>query len=223
MKQDLHLAELPIHMECFDNSNIQGSDPVASCVVFRNGKPSKNEYRHFNIKTVVGPNDFASMEEIVYRRYKRIMDENSGLPQLIVIDGGKGQLHAAVNSLKKLELYGKVGIIGIAKRLEEIYFPGDSVPLYLDKHSETLRIIQLIRNEAHRFGITFHRNKRSEGMIGSVLETIPGIGRKSMELLFNKYGSISVIKELPFEVLVEDLGKKRARVLSEYFNGMAEN
>lgn len=217
MKKDLHLSELPVHIECFDNSNIQGTNPVASCVVFRNGRPAKSEYRHFNVKTVVGANDFASMQEIVYRRYKRLIDENASLPQLIVIDGGKGQLHAAMNSLEKLELYGKLAIIGIAKRLEEIYFPGDSVPIYLDKQSETLKVIQYIRNEAHRFGITFHRDKRSKGMVGSALESIQGIGTKTMELLYSRYGSLSEIKKLSPEVLIQEIGKKRAGALLKFF------
>jgi excinuclease ABC subunit C len=218
MKHDLHLSELPVHIECFDNSNIQGTHPVAACVVFKNVKPSKADYRHFNIKTVEGPDDFASMEEIIYRRYKRILEEGDSLPQLIIIDGGKGQLHAALNSLNKLELYGKVAIIGIAKRLEEIYFPGDSVPLYLDKSSETLKVIQHLRNEAHRFGITFHRNKRSKSMATSVFESIPGIGDKTIELLYNKYASLSNIKKAPVDEIIELIGKKRAQILIEYLN-----
>ena len=217
MKKDLHLMETPVHIECFDNSNIQGSDPVASCVVFRNTNPSRREYRHFNIKTVIGPNDFASMEEIIFRRYKRLLDENLTLPQLIVIDGGKGQLHSAVNSLKKLDIYGKIAIIGIAKKLEEIYFPGDSIPLYLDKKSETLKIIQKIRDEAHRFGISFHRDKRSNKMLNSQLENIDGIGPKSIECLLNKYTSISKIKTAPIEEIVELIGKKKAELLFSFF------
>lgn len=222
MKKDLHLTELPYHIECFDNSNIQGTNPVASCVVFRNARPAKSEYRHFNIKTVEGANDFASMEEIVYRRYKRLLDEETSLPQLIVIDGGKGQLHSALNSLEKLNIYGKVAIIGIAKRLEEIYFPGDSIPIYLDKQSESLKVIQNIRNEAHRFGITFHRDKRSKGMLGSELDNITGIGSKTMELLYNKYGSLSLIKQVPSEELIEVIGKKRTDFLIKYFNKDSE-
>ncbi len=216
IKCDLHLMELPTHIECFDNSNIQGTNPVAACVVFKNGSPAKSEYRHFNIKTVLGPNDFASMEEIVFRRYKRLLEEGSGLPQLIVIDGGKGQLHAAVNSLKNLELNGKIAIIGIAKRLEEIYFPGDTVPIYLNKNSETLKVIQHLRNEAHRFGITFHRDKRSASMIGSELDNISGIGPKTVELLYNKYGSLSAIKNVPFEEIEKVLGKKKALLLKDF-------
>ncbi|MDP4207488.1 MAG: excinuclease ABC subunit UvrC [Bacteroidota bacterium] len=217
MKRDLHLNEFPLHIECFDNSNIQGTHPVASCVVFKNGRPSKSDYRHFNIKTVEGPNDFASMEEIIFRRYKRLLDEGISLPQLIVIDGGKGQLHAAINSIEKLEIYGKVAIIGIAKRLEEIYFPGDSVPIYLDKQSETLKVIQHIRNEAHRFGITFHRNKRSKSMANSALDGILGIGNKTVELLYNKYASISNMKKVPVSELEELIGKKRTEILLKYF------
>ncbi len=222
VKKDLHLSELPVRIECFDNSNIQGTNPVAACVVFKNARPLKSEYRHFNIKTVSGPDDFASMEEIILRRYKRLIDENSSLPQLIVIDGGKGQLHAAVNSLEKLGLYGKIAVIGIAKKLEEIYFPGDSVPIFLDKHSETLKVIQHIRNEAHRFGITFHRNKRSKSMVTNELENIPGIGTKTMELLYNKYSSLSNIKNTSIEELAEVIGKKKASLLKEFFNQKSE-
>jgi excinuclease ABC subunit C len=213
VKKDFHLTELPAHIECFDNSNIQGTNPVASCVVFKNARPSKKDYRHFNIKTVEGPNDFASMEEVIFRRYKRVLDEGSDLPQLIVIDGGKGQLHSALNSIEKLGLYGKVAIVGIAKRLEEIYFPGDSVPLYLDKQSESLKLIQQLRNEAHRFGITFHRSKRSKSMIVSVLDDIDGIGEKTKELLLNKFGSVANIKAVAPELIVELIGKKKAELL----------
>jgi excinuclease ABC subunit C len=216
MQRDLHLIELPTHIECFDNSNIQGSNPVSSCVVFKGGRPLKAEYRHFNIKTVIGPNDFASMEEVVYRRYKRLVEESKSLPQLIVIDGGKGQLTSAVQSLEKLGLFGQIPIIGIAKRLEEIYFPNDSVPIYLDKKSETLKLIQYMRDEAHRFGITFHRNKRSESMIGSKMETIPGIGSKSIELLYKKYSSISNILLVPEEDIVNTIGKKKTNILLAY-------
>ena len=183
IKKDLQLKELPVHIECFDNSNLQGSEPVAACVVFKNAKPLKREYRHYNIKTVEGPNDFASMEEVVYRRYKRLMDENKTLPQLIVIDGGKGQLTSAVSALDKLKLRGKISIIGIAKRLEEIYFPGDSVPVYINKNSETLKVVQQVRDEAHRFGINFHRNKRSKSFITTELENIPGVGEKTIQIL----------------------------------------
>jgi excinuclease ABC subunit C len=216
IKTDLHLIELPAHIECFDNSNIQGTNPVAACVVFKNGKPSKADYRHFNVKTVEGPDDFASMEEIVFRRYRRMIDEELPLPQLIVIDGGKGQLNAAVNSLDKLGLRGKVPVIGIAKRLEEIYFPGDSVPIYLDKQSITLRVIQQIRDEAHRFGITFHRDKRSKNFAKSALENIPGIGDKTLEALYNKFGSISGIKNASPEEIIEVIGNKKYQILNEY-------
>ena len=223
IKTDLHLKELPVYMECFDNSNIQGTNPVAACVVFKNGAPAKSEYRHFNIKTVEGPDDFASMEEIVFRRYKRLLDENAPLPQLVVIDGGKGQLNAALASIDKLELRGKIALVGIAKRLEEIYFPGDSVPVYIDKQSITLRTIQHMRNEAHRFGITFHRNKRSKAFTQSAFEQIPGIGSKTVKTLYNKYGSISAIKEQPIEQLVEIVGKSRAKKIIEFFENNNQN
>lgn len=216
MQNDLHLSVLPIYIECFDNSNIQGSNPVSSCVVFKSGRPAKSEYRHFNVKTVVGANDFASMEEVVLRRYKRLIEEAKSLPQLIIIDGGKGQLSSAVNSLDKLGLYGKIPIIGIAKRLEEIYFPNDSIPIYLDKKSETLKLIQQIRDEAHRFGITFHRDKRSDSMIGSKMEKIPGIGQKTIELLYTKYSSISNIVNIPEDELIETIGKKKTEILLGY-------
>jgi excinuclease ABC subunit C len=219
-KRDLHLSDLPRHIECFDNSNIQGTHPVAACVVFKNARPSKADYRHFNIKTVEGPNDFASMEEVIYRRYKRMLDENIDLPQLIVIDGGKGQLHSAVTSLQKLGLYGRIAIIGIAKRLEEIYYPGDSVPIYLDKQSETLKLIQHLRNEAHRFGITFHRDKRSKSMTQSVFGSIPGIGKKTMEVLYNKYSSLSSIKNASTEKLIQLLGKKKTEILQKFLAEM---
>ena len=183
MKTDLRLNIEPVHIECFDNSNIQGTNPTAACVVFRNGKPFKKDYRHFKIKTVEGPDDFASMEEVVHRRYKRLLDEGQSLPQLIVIDGGKGQLSSAVKSLNRLGLRGQIAIIGIAKRLEEIYYPGDSIPLYLDKKSETLKIIQQLRNEAHRFGLTLHRKIRSKSALNSPLDGVVGIGPKTKELL----------------------------------------
>ncbi|HNX65535.1 MAG TPA: excinuclease ABC subunit UvrC [Bacteroidales bacterium] len=213
MMNDLNMAQIPLHIECFDNSNIQGQSPVASCVVFRNGKPSNKEYRHFNIKTVSGPNDFASMEEIVYRRYKRMLEENSPLPQLIVIDGGKGQLSSAMKSLDLLGISGKVTVIGIAKRLEEIYFPGDSVPLYLDKNSISLKIIQHIRDEAHRFGITFHRSKRSTAMNVSALDEIKGVGEKTKEILLKKYGSVSGITSAGFSEVEKLVGKKKAEII----------
>ena len=217
MKADLRLSHEPVHIECFDNSNMQGSNPVAACVVFKNGKPAKKEYRHFNIKTVEGPNDFASMEEVVYRRYKRLLDEEQPLPQLVVVDGGKGQLSAGLKSLETLDLRGKVAIIGIAKRLEEIFFPGDPVPLYLDKKSETLKIIQQLRNEAHRFGITFHRNKRSKAAINSELENIEGIGKKTAEQLLKKFKSVKRIKEASMDHLTETIGSSKAKKVYESF------
>ena len=213
LKQDFRLEHLPVHIECFDNSNIQGTNPVASCVVFKNAKPSKRDYRHFNVKTVIGPDDFASMQEIVYRRYKRLLDEEGELPQLIIIDGGKGQLNAAVSSLKILGLIDKIAIAGIAKRLEEIYFPGDPIPLYLDKNSESLKLIQRLRDEAHRFGITFHRQKRSKSQITAVLDAINGIGEKTKTLLLTHYKSIKKIKEAPESELAKLIGKSKANIL----------
>ncbi|NNC34250.1 MAG: excinuclease ABC subunit UvrC [Croceitalea sp.] len=218
MKADLRLSQEPTHIECFDNSNIQGSNPVAACVVFRNGKPSKKEYRHYNIKTVEGPDDFASMEEVVLRRYKRLLNEDEPLPQLIVIDGGKGQLSSAIKSLDLLGLRGKIAIIGIAKRLEEIYFPKDPIPLYLDKKSETLKIIQQLRNEAHRFGITFHRNKRSKAAINSELEKIEGIGGKTAEQLLKKFKSVKRIREASIDTLAASIGMAKAKKIYESFH-----
>ena len=217
MKKDLKLSQEPRHIECFDNSNIQGSNPVAACVVFENGKPNKKEYRHYNIKTVVGSNDFASMEEIVYRRYKRLLEESKSLPQLIVIDGGKGQLSSALKSLDKLQLRKKIAIIGIAKRLEEIYYPGDSIPLYLDKRSETLKIIQQLRNEAHRFGITFHRKKRSKSVIKSDLDAIEGIGEKTINQLLKNFKSVKRIKESQQESLAKIIGVSKAKKVHAHF------
>ncbi len=216
LKDDLHLADLPVHIECFDNSNIMGKNPVAACIVFRNGVPSKKEYRHFNVKTVSGPDDFSSMEEIVYRRYKRMIEEKQELPQLIVIDGGKGQLSSAIKSLKKLDLERKIAVIGIAKRLEEIYFPGDNVPLYLDKNSVSLKIIQQLRNEAHRFGINFHREKRSSNITKTELDEIKGIGEKTKEILMKKIGSIEKIRKTPYEDLKKLIGPKKVSLLSEF-------
>jgi excinuclease ABC subunit C len=213
IKRDLHLNELPVHIECFDNSNIQGTHPVASCVVFRNARPSKKDYRHFNIKTVEGPDDFASMEEVVYRRYSRMLHEGEKLPQLIVIDGGKGQLGAAAGSLEKLGLKGQIAIIGIAKRLEEIFFPGDSTPVYLDKRSESLRVIQQLRDEAHRFGISFHRDKRSKAMINSELQEVKGIGEKSIEQLLQKFKSVTRLKQASEEDIAAVVGKQKATLL----------
>ncbi|CAM1360426.1 excinuclease ABC subunit UvrC [Tenacibaculum xiamenense] len=218
MQKDLRLRVEPRHIECFDNSNIQGTNPVAACVVFKNGKPSKKDYRHFNIKTVEGPDDFASMEEVVYRRYKRLLEEEKPLPQLIVIDGGKGQLSSALKSLDALDLRGKIAIIGIAKRLEEIYYPGDSVPLYLDKRSETLKIIQYLRNEAHRFGITFHRNKRSKSAIQSELEQIPDIGKQTITNLLRKFKSAKRVKSASLEELQEVVGFSRAQKIYQYYH-----
>jgi excinuclease ABC subunit C len=223
MKEDLRLPEEPRHIECFDNSNIQGSNPVAACVVFRNGKPSKKDYRKFNIKTVEGPDDFASMEEVVYRRYKRLLEEDEDLPQLIVIDGGKGQLSSAVKALDILGLRGKISILGIAKRLEEIYFPGDSIPLYLDKKSETLKIIQQLRNEAHRFGITFHRQKRSKAAIDTELQNIEGIGEKTAIELLKEFRSVKRIKEAKKEQLSKIIGENRANLITSYFSEQNEN
>ncbi|MEO9478276.1 MAG: excinuclease ABC subunit UvrC [Maribacter dokdonensis] len=217
MKKDLRLSEEPRHIECFDNSNIQGSNPVAACVVFKDGKPSKKEYRHYNIKTVTGPDDFASMEEVVFRRYKRLQEEMQPLPQLIVIDGGKGQLSSALKSLDLLGLRGKIAIVGIAKRLEEIYFPEDPIPLYLDKKSESLKIIQYLRNEAHRFGITFHRNKRSKGAINSELEGINGVGEKTAQQLLKKFKSVKRIKEASVESLSREVGVSKAKKIYESF------
>ncbi len=213
MKEDLRLNQEPRHIECFDNSNIQGTNPVAACVVFKNGKPSKKDYRKFNIKTVEGPDDFASMEEVVFRRYKRLLAEEEPLPQLIIVDGGKGQLSSGVKALETLGLRGKIAIIGIAKRLEEIYYPGDSIPLYLDKKSETLKIIQQLRNEAHRFGITFHRNKRSKVALNTELEEIVGIGDKTVVELLKQFRSVKRIKEASLEELAQVIGTAKAAII----------
>ena len=218
MQRDLHLSVPPVHIECFDNSNIQGTNPVSACVVFKNAKPSKKDYRHFNVKTVEGPNDFASMEEAVFRRYRRMLDEQQPLPQLIIIDGGKGQLSSALKALEQLELRGKIAIIGIAKRLEEIYFPEDSVPLYLDKRSETLRIIQQLRDEAHRFGITFHRQKRSKSAITSELDNVEGIGSKTKESLLQHFKSVKRIQEASLEELQQVAGFRGKKVYDYFHN-----
>ncbi|MFN5417498.1 MAG: excinuclease ABC subunit UvrC [Flavobacteriia bacterium] len=217
LKNDLRLKDLPVHIECFDNSNIQGTNPVSACVVFKNGKPSKKDYRHFNIKTVVGPDDFASMEEVITRRYSRLVAENQSLPQLIVIDGGKGQLSSALTALDNIGLRGKIAIIGIAKRLEEIFFPGDSIPIYLDKRSESLKVIQHMRNEAHRFGITHHRDRRSKGAFTSELTQIPGIGPKTFELMMKQFKTLSKIKSADLESLGAIIGKAKAKIVVEYF------
>jgi excinuclease ABC subunit C len=222
LKADLHMSQLPVHIECFDNSNIMGKNPVASCVVFRNGKPSKKEYRHFNIKSVQGSNDFASMEEVIFRRYSRIIRENLALPQLIVVDGGKGQLSSAVRSLKNLHLDDKITIIGIAEKLEEIYFPGDNVPLYLDKNSVSLKIIQQLRNEAHRFGINFHRDKRSSEMLRSTLDDIKGIGNKSKEILLKNIGSVDKIRKARFEELKNLIGSHKAEIIVDFYKNNPE-
>ena len=217
MQKDLQLNAAPVHIECFDNSNLQGTNPVSSCVVFKNTRPSKKDYRHFNVKSVVGPDDFASMEEVVFRRYKRLLDEETSLPQLIVVDGGKGQLGAALNALEKLNLRGQIAIIGIAKRLEEIYFPGDSVPLYLDKNSETLKIIQQLRDEAHRFGITFHRNKRSGEFIKSELESIPGIGEKTITALLKRFKSVENLKNQGVQSVADEIGNSKAHIIFDFY------
>lgn len=223
MKKDLRLQEEPRHIECFDNSNIQGSNPVAACVVFKNGKPSKRDYRKFNIKTVVGADDYASMEEVVFRRYKRLLNEEEPLPQLIIIDGGKGQLSSALKALDDLGLRGKIAIIGIAKRLEELFYPGDQYPLYLDKKSETLKIIQQLRNEAHRFGITFHRNKRSNAALGTELESITGIGEKTAVELLKQFRSIKRITEASKKELVDVVGVSKGNLVFQYYQKKKEN
>ena len=218
MQKDLRLPVEPRHIECFDNSNIQGTNPVAACVVFKDGKPSKKDYRHFNIKTVEGPDDFASMTEVVYRRYKRLLDENEPLPNLIIIDGGKGQLSSALKSLDELGLRGKIAIIGIAKRLEELFYPGDSIPLYLDKKSETLKIIQQLRNEAHRFGITHHRDKRSKAALNSSIESIPGIGEKTMLTLIQHFKSVKRLKLAKEKEISDVIGMSKAKKIVEFYN-----
>lgn len=217
MQKDLRLPVEPRHIECFDNSNIQGTNPVAACVVFKDGKPSKKDYRHFNIKTVEGPDDFASMTEVVYRRYKRLLDENEPLPQLIIIDGGKGQLSSALKSIDELGLRGKITIIGIAKRLEELFYPGDSIPLYLDKKSETLKVIQQLRNEAHRFGITFHRDKRSKAALNSSMESISGIGEKTMLALIQHFKSVKRLQLATEKEISEVVGVSKAKKITDFY------
>ncbi|MDB5111849.1 MAG: excinuclease subunit, partial [Mucilaginibacter sp.] len=217
MMKDLRMNQLPRHIECFDNSNFQGKYPVSAIVVFKDGKPSKKDYRHFNVKTVEGPDDFATMEEAVLRRYRRVLDEDSGLPQLIVIDGGKGQLSSAMKSLKLLGINKQVTVIGIAKRLEELYYPGDQYPMYLDKRSETLKIIQQLRDEAHRFGITFHRKKRDKGTLATELELIEGIGKTTAEKLLKYFKSVKKIREATAEELQEVVNTKQAKAIVEYF------
>jgi excinuclease ABC subunit C len=223
LKRDLRLKELPHRIECFDNSNFQGDFPVAAMSVFIDAKPARSEYRHFNIKTVTGPDDFASMEEVIYRRYKRLIEEQKPLPQLIVIDGGKGQLSSALNSLKKLGLHGKIAVIGIAKKLEEIYFPGDPVPVYLDKRSESLRLIQRLRDEVHRFGIEHHRLRRSKSLMNSELISIEGIGPATTELLLRHFRSVKKIKEATAEALAEVVGESKARKIKDYFDKKNSN
>jgi len=220
LKSDLHMQHLPLHIECFDNSNIQGTHPVSACVVFKNSKPSKKDYRHFHVKTVEGPDDFSTMQEIVYRRYKRMLDENQDLPQLIIVDGGKGQLSSAMKSIDALGLRSKITIIGIAKKLEEIYFPEDPVPLHINKKSESLKLIQHLRNEAHRFGITFHRNTRSKAMIQSELDHIPGIGPKTATKLLKHFGSVANMQKANFEEWEKIAGKGIASKLKHHFDGL---
>ncbi|TSA35376.1 MAG: excinuclease ABC subunit C [Porphyromonadaceae bacterium] len=222
LQNDLRLSNLPVHIECFDNSNIQGTNPVAACIVFRNALPCKNDYRHFNIKTVTGPDDFASMEEVVYRRYKRMLDEGLDLPQLIIVDGGKGQLHSAMNSIERLGLRHKIALVGIAKRLEEIYFPGDSVPLYLDKKSESLRLIQQMRNEAHRFGIGHHRRRREKTMAVSELDQIGGIGEQTRTKLLSHFDSIAELKTAGFDKLSEVVGPTKAKIITDYYQKVSD-
>ena len=217
MKKDLHLSELPVHIECFDNSNIQGTNPVSACVVFKNAKPSKSDYRIFNIQSVVGPDDFASMREAIYRRYSRLIREEQPLPQLLIIDGGKGQLSSAMESLDLLGLRGKIAVIGIAKRLEEIFFPGDSIPIYLDKRSESLKIIQHLRNEAHRYGLSKHRQRRSKGAIHSELENIAGVGKKTIEKLLQHFSSVARIKSATQKEIEQVVGEKIAEKIKNYF------
>lgn len=217
MKKDLHLSELPVHIECFDNSNIQGTNPVSACVVFKNAKPSKSDYRIFNIQSVVGPDDFASMREAIYRRYSRLLQEEQPLPQLLIIDGGKGQLSSAMESLDLLGLRGRIAVIGIAKRLEEIFFPGDSIPIYLDKRSESLKIIQHLRNEAHRYGLSKHRQRRSKGAIHSELENIAGVGKKTIEKLLQHFSSVARIKSATQKEIEQVVGEKIAEKIKNYF------
>nr|MBS0037812.1 excinuclease ABC subunit C [Saprospiraceae bacterium] len=218
LKKDLGLEELPVHMECFDNSNLQGSNPVASCVVFRNGRPSKKDYRKFHIKTVTGPDDYASMEEVVYRRYYRLLKEEKGLPQLVVIDGGKGQLNSAVNSIRKLGLEGQIKVVGIAKRLEEIFFPGDPIPIYLDKRSESLKVLQQMRNEAHRFAINFHRDSRSSRLQISSLQDIQGVGKKTSDKLLKHFGSLKKLSKAPLMEIEHLVGPVLGKRIYDFFN-----
>jgi excinuclease ABC subunit C len=219
LQTDLQMDRVPMHIECFDNSNIQGTNPVSSCVVFKNAKPSKGDYRHYKVKTVEGPNDFASMEEVVFRRYRRLLEEEQPLPQLVIIDGGKGQLSAAMKSLETLGLVGKMTVIGIAKRLEEIFFPGDSVPLYINKKSESLKLIQQARNEAHRFAITFHRDLRSKEFTSTEVTNIPGVGEKTAQKLLSHFGSVKKLREALISEIAEVVGMAKAKVVKAYFEG----
>ena len=223
MQKDLRMKEWPRHIECFDNSNFQGTNAVAACVVFKDGKPSKKDYRHFNIKTVEGPDDFASMREVVYRRYSRLLNEDQPLPQLLIVDGGKGQLSSTMEVIDQLELRGKITVIGIAKKLEEIYYPGDSLPMYIDKRSETLKIIQHLRNEAHRFGITHHRNKRSKNALGSELTQIEGIGDKTAQQLIKHFKSVKRVKEANDEELSKIVGPSKAKIIRNYITAQSKN
>jgi excinuclease ABC subunit C len=218
MMQDLRLTEPPKHIECFDNSNLQGTNPVSACVVFKDAKPSKKDYRHFIPRTVVGPDDFATMREVVYRRYARLLEENQTLPNLIIVDGGKGQLSSAVESLKELGIYGKVPIIGIAKRLEELYYPEDEMPLYIDKKSETLRIIQQLRDEAHRFGITHHRKRRSNNTLVTELENIKGVGPETAKALLLELKSVKKIKEASLALIVDIVGESKGKLVYAHFH-----
>lgn len=219
MKNDLRLTEYPVHIECFDNSNFQGAYPVSACVVFKDGKPSKNDYRHFNVKTVDGPNDFATMKEAILRRYGRLLSENQPLPQLVVVDGGKGQLSSAVEALQELGIYGKLAIIGIAKRLEELYYPNDPLPLYIDKKSETLKVIQHMRDEAHRFGITHHRQRRDKGTLKTALTEIPGIGPAKAKLLLKEFKSVTRVKAASVDTLTPIVGKAAADIIVQFYQG----
>ena len=223
MKEDFRLNVEPRHIECFDNSNIQGTNPVASCVVFRNGKPAKRDYRHFNIKTVVGADDFASMKEVLHRRYSRMMAEGETLPQLVVVDGGKGQLSAAVEAFDEMGIRGEVALVGIAKRLEEIYFPGDTLPLYIDKLSPSLRVVQALRDEAHRFGITHHRDRRSKGQVVSELDTIKGIGAVTAQTLMKHFKSVKRLKEASREEVEKVVGKAKGAILDAHFHPETAN
>ncbi len=218
LKQDFRLKELPVHIECFDNSNFQGSSPVSSMVVFKNARPAKKEYRHYNIKTVVGPDDFASMEEVVHRRYKRLSEEEQPLPQLVVIDGGKGQLSSALKAVNDLGLQGEMTIVGIAKRLEEIFYPGDTLPMYIDKRSESLKVIQQLRNEAHRFAITFHRLKRDKASMAMKIYEIKGIGKKTADLLLQKLRSEKKIKQATQEQLALIIGPAKAKIVHSFYH-----